>query len=148
MKLPLKSFEHEFSWKYQKPEKGLKPPGKDWKIFVLNIGYQTADKNYAQNERRRSKCNEINNRLLGAAIAQWICLYLPSCHPGFKSQAHHQRFYPNCQFVLYLSCEKNENKQKEAGFDPFKIRLLRSITVHSFLFINGMMWPAAALPMG
>ena len=23
-------------------------------------------------------------------------------------------------FVLYLSCEKNENKQKEAGFGPFK----------------------------
>ena len=22
-------------------------------------------------------------------------------------------------FVLYLSCEKNENKQKEAGFGPF-----------------------------
>ena len=22
--------------------------------------------------------------------------------------------------VLYLSCEKNENKQKEAGFGPFK----------------------------
>ena len=23
-------------------------------------------------------------------------------------------------FVLYLSCEKDENKQKEAGFGPFK----------------------------
>ena len=23
-------------------------------------------------------------------------------------------------FVLYLSCEKNENRQKEAGFGPFK----------------------------
>ena len=23
-------------------------------------------------------------------------------------------------FVLYLSCEKNENKQKGAGFGPFK----------------------------
>ena len=22
-------------------------------------------------------------------------------------------------FMLYLSCEKNENKQKEAGFGPF-----------------------------
>ena len=29
----------------------------------------------------------------GAAIAQWIRLYLPSCHPGFESQAHHLRFY-------------------------------------------------------
>ena len=29
----------------------------------------------------------------GAAIAQLICLLLPSCCPGFKSQAHHQRFF-------------------------------------------------------
>ena len=84
----------------------------------------------------------------GAAITQWIRLCLPFCRPGFESQAHHLHFYHYSQFVLYLSCEKNENKQKEAGFDPFKIRLLRSITVHSFLFINRMMWPAAALPMG
>ena len=24
------------------------------------------------------------------------------------------------KYVLYFSCEKNENKQKEAGFGPFK----------------------------
>ena len=28
-----------------------------------------------------------------SSIAQWIRLRLPSCHPGFKSQAHHLRFY-------------------------------------------------------
>ena len=33
----------------------------------------------------------------GAAIAQWICLRLPSFHPGFESQAHHLCFY---QFEL------------------------------------------------
>ena len=27
----------------------------------------------------------------GAAISQWIHLRLPSCHPGFKSQARHVR---------------------------------------------------------
>ena len=60
---------------------------------------------------------------LGAAIAQWIRLRLPSCHPGFESQPHHLRFYQNKdKFVLYLHmhCEKNEDKQKEAGFGPFK----------------------------
>ena len=32
-------------------------------------------------------------------------------------------------FALYLSCEKNENKQKEAGFGPFKnIIKLNSVT--------------------
>ena len=33
----------------------------------------------------------------GAAIAQWIRLHLPSCRPGFESQAHHLCFF---QFKL------------------------------------------------
>ena len=32
-----------------------------------------------------------------AAIAPWECLRLPSCGPGFESQAHHQCYF---QFVL------------------------------------------------
>ena len=48
-----------------------------------------------------------------AAIAPWFRLRLPSCGPGFESQAHHQ-------FVLLkLYQENNENKQKEAGIGPF-----------------------------
>ena len=34
-----------------------------------------------------------------AAIAPWFRLCLPSCDPGFKSQAHHLLFF---QFVLKL----------------------------------------------
>ena len=48
----------------------------------------------------------------GAAIAQWISLHLPPCCPGFESQARQIRF-----FILHF--EKNENKQKEAGFGPY-----------------------------
>ena len=55
----------------------------------------------------------------GAAIAQWIHLRLPSCHPGFESQARHLHFFIS-EIVLYLSLEKKENKQKEAEFGPFK----------------------------
>ena len=51
----------------------------------------------------------------GAAIAQWIHLRLPSWSPGFKSKAHNLSF--KC-LLYYLSCEKKENKQKEAGFWP------------------------------
>ena len=51
-----------------------------------------------------------------AAIAPWFCLHLPSCGPGFESQAHHLCFF---QFVLKLEQEKNKNKQKEAGIGPF-----------------------------
>ena len=46
----------------------------------------------------------------GAAIAQWIRLRLPSCRPGFESQAHHPRFYHNSQYVPYLSCERNKKR--------------------------------------
>ena len=59
----------------------------------------------------------------GAVIAQWIRLRQPSCRPagpGFVSQAHHLRFYHYSQLVLYFSCEKKENKQKEAGIGPFQ----------------------------
>ena len=53
---------------------------------------------------------------------QWIRLRLPTCRPRFESQAHHICFYHLVivKVVLYLSCEKNENKQKEAGIGPFK----------------------------
>ena len=52
-----------------------------------------------------------------AAIAPWFCLLLPSCSPGFESQAHHLCFF---QFVLLkLYRENKENKQKEAGICPF-----------------------------
>ena len=34
-----------------------------------------------------------NFELWGAAIAQWICLRLPSCRPGFESQVHHLHFF-------------------------------------------------------
>ena len=37
--------------------------------------------------------NETERKKWGAAIAQWICLCLPSCHPGFKTQAHHLCFF-------------------------------------------------------
>ena len=52
-----------------------------------------------------------------AAIDPWFRLRLPSCGPGFKSQAHHLRFF---QFVLLkLYRGNNENKEKEAGIGPF-----------------------------
>ena len=44
-----------------------------------------------------------------AAIAPWFCLHLPSCSPGFESQAHHLRFF---KFVIELCCEKNEKRSQ------------------------------------
>ena len=42
-----------------------------------------------------------------AAIAPWFRLHLPSCGPGFISQAHNLRFF---QSVIELWCEKDECK--------------------------------------
>ena len=43
---------------------------------------------------------------MGAAIAQWILLRLPSCCPGFETQAHHLHFFnlycSNCIFVIWI----------------------------------------------
>ena len=49
----------------------------------------------------------------GAAIAHWIHLGIPSCHPGFESQAHHQFFY---QFIFEsFHVEKTEINKKRPG---------------------------------
>ena len=42
----------------------------------------------------------------GAAIAQWIPLHLPSCHPGFEAQEHHYAFINlNLKCVMWKSCK-------------------------------------------
>ena len=57
-------------------------------------------------------------KLRVAAIAPWFRLRLPSCGPGFDSQALHLYFF---QFVLLELCrENNENKKTKSGRDwPF-----------------------------
>ena len=50
----------------------------------------------------------------------WFHLHLPSCGPGFDSQALHLRFFQFVLLKLYReNNENNENKQKEAGIGPF-----------------------------
>ena len=60
-------------------------------------------------------------------MAQWINLCLPSCGLRFKSQVHHRRFsiFHLSNIVLHssLDFEKEENKQKRAGFGPYKTLL-------------------------
>ena len=70
----------------------------------------------------------------GAAIAQWIRLRLPSCHHGFKSQAHHLRFY----HLYYLCCichlKRTKNKQKE--WPIFKITFSMSTIYVALVHIS------------
>ena len=58
----------------------------------------------------------LTQRLIigGTALAQWICVCLPSSHHGFESQAHH--------LFKFELCHVDETKinKKEAG-----IRLLK-----------------------
>ena len=51
--------------------------------------------------------NALKSEMGVAAIAPWFRLHLPSCGPGFESQAHHSSFF---QFVLVkLYQESDEN---------------------------------------
>ena len=72
---------------------------------------------------------------------QWIRLRLPTCRPRFESQAHHICFYHLVivKVVLYLSCEKNENKQKR----PYLAHLKRKILTQKnreFLSDRVLLW--------
>ena len=81
-------FEHDSSPKTTRP--GL-PPYTLW-VFQFT---RTFDVSALQHWSHR-----------GAAIAQWICLRLPSCRPRIDSQAHHLRLYhvwSYIRIVLYLS---------------------------------------------
>ena len=42
----------------------------------------------------------------GAAIAQWIRLHLPSCCPGFESQAHYLCFYSQILYYIVIVLRK------------------------------------------
>ena len=58
-------------------------------------------------------------QVMGAVIAQQICLHLPSCCPGFESQAYHLRFF-HLQFLCYM-CHVKRTKinKKRPGLAHF-----------------------------
>ena len=56
------------------------------------------------------------NSLWGATIAQWICLHLPSCRPGFESQAHHLCLN---QFIFEMCHVEKTKINKRASFCLF-----------------------------
>ena len=64
---------------------------------------------------------EVKNiKIGGAAVAQWIRSRLPSCRPGFESQAHHLRFFQIWK-IWIVACWKDENKRKRRpGLAHFK----------------------------
>ena len=63
----------------------------------------------------------------GAAIAQWIRLRLPSCRPGFESQAHHLCFH---QFIKKLcNVEKTKINKKRPRLAHF---FLKKVAVFYF----------------
>ena len=73
---------------------------------------------------------------VGAAGAQWIRLRLPSCHPGFESQAHHLCFY-QYKFEFKLeNVEKTKINEKEAGIGPFFLKKYMTVVVQ-YLVNNG-----------
>ena len=85
-----------------------------WKIFSIIHGLffndECANCSEWKNYRNSNRCFLMivltcslgilhDTTTPAAAIAPWFRLHLPSCGPGFESQAHHLRFF---QFVLKL----------------------------------------------
>ena len=68
----------------------------------------------------------------GATMAQWICLRLPSCRPGFKPQAHHLRFY---QFILEL-CNVEKAKINKRGRDGPFLKRQRNTSQRCALYLD------------
>ena len=74
----------------------------------------------------------------GAAIAQWIRLCLPICHPRFESHAHHLCFY---QFILNLChVEKTKVCKKRAGLSHLFIKILSYFLIEGFFLIEHFGW--------
>ena len=76
------------------------------KMTIINLIYLSSNLSLTQ----YWDCPNERNLCGGAAIAQWIRLRLPSCRPGFESQAHHLCFHQFIKKIVY--CGKDENKQK------------------------------------
>ena len=71
-----------------------------------------------------------------AAIAQWIHLCLPSCRPGFQSDAHHLRF-----INLYLNCVMwKKTKVNKRGLDWFNCFLKK---VRNLQLANAVLFDCA-----
>ena len=92
-------------------------------LRVLSMGLQVPIIGRPLLEQVVALIKNVSNKIItktkkvikwGAAIAQWIHLRLPSCRPNIPSML--LTFI--VKFVLYLPCEKNENKQKVAPLGP------------------------------
>ena len=77
---------------------------------------------------------------MGAAIAQWICLRLPSCRPVFESQAHHLSFYHLLSNLCYI-CHVKRTKinKKRPGLAHLK-KLILYIVDGKKVFNNWMIY--------
>ena len=66
----------------------------------------------------------------GVVIAQWIYLCLPSCHPGFESQAHHLCFY---QLIFELfQVEKTKINIKRRDWHILRKKVKKSLEKGQF----------------
>ena len=57
-----------------------------------------------------------NEKVRGAAIAQWICQCIPSCCPRFEIQPHHLCFH---KFIELCNVEKMKINKKRPGLAHF-----------------------------
>ena len=94
---------------------------------------QSTSNNFVRNltcghQRWLTECHK-NQFFICAAIAQWIHLRLPYCHPRCKSHAH------NLHFNLCYVCLRKEQKQTKSGrvWAFFKKNEFLNITLKLFV---------------
>ena len=65
-----------------------------------------------------------------AVIAPWFRLRLPSCGPGYESQAHHLRFFQCVLLKLYWDTNENKQKNQAKVCRWFKLKQSRLIQAY------------------
>ena len=65
---------------------------------------------------------DIEYRHLEAAIAQWICLHLPSCDYEFESQAYYLRLYSQILcYICHCVLKRTQINKKRMGLAHVKM---------------------------
>ena len=73
---------------------------------------------------------------MGAAIAHWICLHLPSCRPGFESQAHHQCFNQFIfEFHIWFGKDKNNHKRGRDWLIFYRITMAKIARLQTYILL-------------
>ena len=89
-----------------------------WKIFATELSAPAMQRGESVASKFSPLIHILNQRCRHS-LSELVCAYHHATM-GLSPMHAIYAFSFIVKCVLYLSCEKNKNKQKEAGFGPFK----------------------------